>query len=117
MPYRYSHLAGGSLQEVASFSDSLADIPSLTFVKKLFSGRRPPRNRKVYVDNKPLPGEETIEQYNYPDNRVESSKVISETALGTIESVLPHCGVWSALYTTPSHIILTPGRPDLTLNP
>ncbi|GFR86987.1 hypothetical protein ElyMa_002481100 [Elysia marginata] len=45
------------------------------------------------------------------------TKVISETALGTIESVLPHCDVRSAAYTTPSHFILTPGRPDLALNP
>ncbi|GFR80837.1 hypothetical protein ElyMa_000590200 [Elysia marginata] len=46
-------------------------------------------------------------------------KVISETstALGTIESVLPHCDVRSAAYTTNSHIILTSGRPDLALNP
>ncbi|GFS10079.1 phosphatidylinositol 4-kinase type 2-beta [Elysia marginata] len=43
--------------------------------------------------------------------------VISETALGTIESVLPHCDVRSAAYTTPSHIILTLGGPDLALNP
>ncbi|GFR82257.1 Pol polyprotein [Elysia marginata] len=41
--------------------------------------------------------------------------VITETALRTIESVLPHCDVRSAAYTTPSHIILTPGRPDLAL--
>ncbi|GFR60139.1 hypothetical protein ElyMa_003523400 [Elysia marginata] len=49
-------------------------------------------------------------------------EVISETPLGTIESGLPHIDVRSAQkerlrYTTPSHIILTPGRPDLTLNP
>ncbi|GFR63146.1 hypothetical protein ElyMa_001888500 [Elysia marginata] len=44
------------------------------------------------------------------------SCVISATALGTIESVLPHCDVQSAAYTTPNHIILTPGRPDLALN-
>ncbi|GFR78092.1 hypothetical protein ElyMa_003986200 [Elysia marginata] len=39
-------------------------------------------------------------------------KAISETALGKIESVLPHCDVRSSVYTTSSHIILTPGRPD-----
>ncbi|GFR96843.1 hypothetical protein ElyMa_006309000 [Elysia marginata] len=45
------------------------------------------------------------------------NKFISETALKTSESVLPHCDVRSAAYTTPSHIILTQGRPDLALNP
>ncbi|GFS02968.1 hypothetical protein ElyMa_001136500 [Elysia marginata] len=49
--------------------------------------------------------------------RAASVLVISETLLGTIESVLPHCDVRSAAYTTPSHIILTPGRPDLCQSP
>ncbi|RUS78809.1 hypothetical protein EGW08_013427 [Elysia chlorotica] len=54
-------------------SNNFAD-PSLTFVQKLFTGRRPPRNRKVYVDSKILPGDDALELFNYPDNRVISSK-------------------------------------------
>ncbi|GFR95069.1 hypothetical protein ElyMa_006265600 [Elysia marginata] len=46
-----------------------------------------------------------------------ADQVLSETALETIESVLPQCDVRSIAYTTPSHIILTLGRPDLALNP
>ncbi|KAK3752469.1 hypothetical protein RRG08_032761 [Elysia crispata] len=75
MACKYIHLDGGSVQEMAaSLSNSFADIPSLSFIQKLFSRRRPPPNRRVYVDNKLLPGEDTLELYNYPDNTVISSK-------------------------------------------
>ncbi|GFS20107.1 hypothetical protein ElyMa_003306000 [Elysia marginata] len=41
-----------------------------------------------------------------------NQSVISETALGTIESVLPHCDARSAcIHHTQSHL-LAPGRPD-----
>ncbi|GFN75737.1 hypothetical protein PoB_000224300 [Plakobranchus ocellatus] len=80
MNYRYTALYGGSVraekeEDVLVHSNNTITNPYLRFIQKLCTGRRPPPTRKVFVDNKPLPGEEISEYYQYPDNKVVSSKV------------------------------------------